>query len=666
MAGKPMTTPPLPDQPEGTVDAAMALHAGHLEATIAADGSDRVSDKPAGALENISIEIADIELLASEVQGERIGRYKLLQQIGEGGFGTVWMAEQMEPVTRRVALKIIKLGMDTREVIARFEAERQALAMMDHPNIAKVLDAGATDKGRPFFVMELVKGIPITQYCDETGLGTRERLALFGEVCAAIQHAHQKGIIHRDIKPSNVMVTLHGDKPVAKVIDFGIAKATQGKLTDKTLFTRYEQFIGTPVYMSPEQASLSGLDIDTRSDIYALGILLYELLVGKPPFDAKSLLSAGYEEMRRIIREVDPVKPSSRISTMAGEERTLLAKARHIESAKVGKLIEPDLDWIVMKAIEKDRTRRYETASAFAQDIERHLQNEPVLARPPSFGYKAGKFIRKHKSSVAALGAVLMTLIAGLAASAVLYFREQEQHRLAEDRLAEVSVVQVLLGKHLRETDPEGAFLWFSNAAESGNPMAMEEQGLMLSNGVGVPVDISKAVALFQAAANRGSVPASAYLGECYLRGIGVPPDPLRGIALLRQAADAGYPQAIARLGDCYAKGTGTTQDFSEAARLFEKASDLGNPEALGNLAVLYINGQGVPKDLEKAFELINRGASKGQAYCMSLLAQCVEGGVGTPADLLRARSLYHNAAEAGDTRAKAWCKRNGIPYNER
>ncbi|MFN0126896.1 MAG: serine/threonine-protein kinase, partial [Verrucomicrobiales bacterium] len=300
--------------------------------------------------------LATISTPPSEQPGEQISHYKLLQQIGEGGFGTVWMAEQVEPVTRRVALKIIKLGMDTREVIARFEAERQALAMMDHPNIAKVFDAGATDNGRPFFVMELVKGVPITEFCDAKQLGTRERLLLFGDVCSAINHAHQKGVIHRDIKPSNVMVTLHGDKAVAKVIDFGIAKATQGKLTDKTLFTRFEQFIGTPVYMSPEQAALSGLDIDTRSDIYALGILLYELLVGKPPFDAKSLASAGYEEMRRIIREVEPPKPSSRLSTIFGEERTTLARARHIEPDKLSRLVEPDLDWIVMKAIEKDRS----------------------------------------------------------------------------------------------------------------------------------------------------------------------------------------------------------------------------------------------------------------------------------------------------------------------
>ncbi|MCX6874737.1 MAG: serine/threonine-protein kinase, partial [Verrucomicrobia bacterium] len=307
------------------------------------------------------------------------------------------------------------------------------LAMMDHPNIAKVLDAGATASGRPWFSMELVKGIPITDYCDQAGLGTRERLALFRDVCAAINHAHQKGIIHRDIKPSNVMVTLHGDKPVVKVIDFGIAKATQGKLTDQTLFTRFEQFIGTPVYMSPEQASLSGLDIDTRSDIYALGVLLYELLVGKPPFDAKSLVSAGYEEMRRIIREVEPVKPSSRLVILVGEERTLLAKSRHIDEAKLNKLVEPDLDWIVMKAIEKDRTRRYETANAFAQDIVRFLADEAVTATPPSAGYQFRKFARRNKAALRVAAAIAAVLVAATAVSTWQAVRATKAEALAAE-----------------------------------------------------------------------------------------------------------------------------------------------------------------------------------------------------------------------------------------
>src|SRR5439155_15664252 len=285
---------------------------------------------------------------------DRIGRYKLLQQIGEGGCGVVYMAEQAEPVRRRVALKVIKLGMDTKTVIARFEAERQALALMDHPNIAKVFDAGATETGRPYFVMELVRGIKITDYCDQNNLSTRERLALFTQVCHAIQHAHQKGIIHRDIKPSNMLVTLHDGVPVPKVIDFGIAKATEGRLTDNTLFTAFEQFLGTPAYMSPEQAEMSGLDIDTRSDIYSLGVLLYELLTGKTPFDANDLLALGLDAMRRTIREKEPVRPSKRLSTMLEGEQTTTAKHRGTEGPKLIHLLRGDLDWIAMKALEKD------------------------------------------------------------------------------------------------------------------------------------------------------------------------------------------------------------------------------------------------------------------------------------------------------------------------
>jgi serine/threonine protein kinase len=403
-----------------------------------------------------------------EREGERIGRYKLLQEIGEGGFGTVWMAEQVEPVTRRVALKIIKLGMDTREVVARFEAERQALAMMDHPNIAKVLDAGATDKGRPFFVMELVKGVPITEFCDARQLGTRERLELFIDVCSAINHAHQKGIIHRDIKPSNVMITLHGDKAVVKVIDFGIAKATQGKLTDKTLFTRFEQFIGTPVYMSPEQASLSGLDIDTRSDIYALGILLYELLTGKPPFDSKSLFSGGYDEMRRIIREVEPSRPSLRLNTVVGEERTMLARARQIEPAKVGRLVEPDLDWIVMKAIDKDRTRRYETANAFARDISHFLADEPVSATPPSAGYQFQKFARRNKAALRVGAGIVIVLVVATVVSTWQAIRATQAEKTAFETLAQVAAERD--AKELARRDAENISKFLGEVFQSPDP----------------------------------------------------------------------------------------------------------------------------------------------------------------------------------------------------
>src|SRR5437016_8181382 len=300
---------------------------------------------------------------AGEISGDHVGRYKLLQQIGEGGCGIVYMAEQEEPVRRRVALKLIKLGMDTKQVIARVEAERRALALMDHPNIAKVLDAGATETGRSYFVMELVRGVKITDFCDQNGLPTEARLRLFIQVCHAVQHAHQKGVIHRDIKPTNILVTVNDGVAVPRVIDFGIAKATQGRLTDQTLFTAFEQFIGTPAYMSPEQAEMSGLDIDTRSDIYALGVLLYELLTSQTPFDAKTLAAAGLDEMRRTIREKEPQRPSTRLSEMLDSDLTTTAKHRHTEPPKLIHLLRGDLDWIVMKALEKDRTRRYETAN---------------------------------------------------------------------------------------------------------------------------------------------------------------------------------------------------------------------------------------------------------------------------------------------------------------
>jgi eukaryotic-like serine/threonine-protein kinase len=370
----------------------------------------------------------------SEKSGDKIGHYKLLQQIGEGGCGVVYMAEQEKPVRRRVALKVIKLGMDTKSVIARFEAERQALAMMDHPNIAKVLDAGATDNGRPYFVMELVRGIKITDYCDQNKLSTDERLGLFTQVCNAIQHAHQKGIIHRDIKPSNILVTLHDGVPVPKVIDFGIAKATQGRLTDQTLFTAFEQFIGTPAYMSPEQAEMSGLDVDTRSDIYALGVLLYELLTGRTPFDPKELLQAGLDELRRTIREKEPARPSTRLSTMLDADLTAVAQRRHAEPPKLIHALRGDLDWIVMKSLEKDRTRRYETANGLAMDIQRYLTDEPVVARPPSTIYKFQKLVRRNKAVFTAAGTGVAALVVGLILSLCLYVRALEAEQ-AEKQL---------------------------------------------------------------------------------------------------------------------------------------------------------------------------------------------------------------------------------------
>ncbi len=367
----------------------------------------------------------------AEKAGGRIGRYKLLQQIGEGGCGVVYMAEQAEPVRRRVALKIIKLGMDTRQVIARFEAERQALALMDHPNIAKVFDAGATETGRPYFVMELVRGIKITDYCDQNNFSTEERLDLFIQVCQAIQHAHQKGVIHRDIKPSNILVADHDGVPVPKIIDFGIAKATTDQpLTDKTLFTAFEQFIGTPAYMSPEQAKLSGLDVDTRSDIYSLGVLLYELLTGKTPFDAQELVNSGLEAMRRTIREKEPIRPSTRLGTMLEGELTTTAKHRHTDAPKLVHLLRGDLDWIVMKALEKDRARRYETANGLARDVERYMGDEPVVARPPSKMYRFQKLARRNKLVFAAAGAVAATLLVGLGLATWQFIEKSRAYRL--------------------------------------------------------------------------------------------------------------------------------------------------------------------------------------------------------------------------------------------
>ena len=363
----------------------------------------------------------------SEGPSSIIGPYKLLEKIGEGGMAVVYMAQQERPLRRKVALKIIKVGMDTKQVIARFEAERQALALMDHPNIAKVLDAGATDTGRPYFVMELVKGLSITEYCDTHELSTKERLDLFIQVCKALQHAHQKGIIHRDIKPSNVMVTQRDGAPTAKVIDFGIAKATHQRLTEKTLFTRYAHIIGTPAYMSPEQAELSDVDIDTRSDIYSLGILLYELLTGKTPFSEEQLRKAGYLEMQRVIREEEPVKPSTKLSTM-GAPLTEIAQHRRVTPDALRRLIQGDLDWIVMRTLEKDRDRRYDNASILAMDVRRHLDDQPILARAPSTIYRFRKFLRRHRSQ--ALAALTISVLFVAIVTMILLLNHSRQQSL--------------------------------------------------------------------------------------------------------------------------------------------------------------------------------------------------------------------------------------------
>jgi serine/threonine protein kinase/tetratricopeptide (TPR) repeat protein len=381
------------------------------------------------------------------------GKYKLIDELGRGGMGVVYLAEQIAPVKRKVAVKIIKLGMDTKQVMARFEAERQALAMMDHPSIAKVYDAGATETGRPYFVMEYVKGVPITEYCDKHRLNNRERLELFQEVCHGVQHAHQKGIIHRDIKASNILVAINDNKPVPKIIDFGVAKATAQRLTERTMFTEMGQLIGTPEYMSPEQAEMTGLDIDTRTDIYSLGVLLYELLVGALPFDSDTLRAGGLGEIQRIIRETDPPKASTRLSSL-GDFQTSIAQSRRTDLSALRKELKGDLDWIILKAMEKDRTRRYETVNAMAADIRRHLENEPVLARPPSTTYKLQKMISRHKIGFVFTVALAVLIVGFAIAMTIASTRIAAERDRAEDEAAKATAINAFLQDTLGSANP--------------------------------------------------------------------------------------------------------------------------------------------------------------------------------------------------------------------
>jgi serine/threonine protein kinase/tetratricopeptide (TPR) repeat protein len=380
-------------------------------------------------------------------------KYKLLEELGRGGMGSVFKAEQVHPIHREVALKIIKLGMDTARVVARFEAERQALAVMDHPNIATVYDAGVTEKGRPFFVMELVHGIRLDEYCDKHKLTVRDRLELFIAVCHAVQHAHQKGVIHRDLKPSNILVTVQDDKPLPKVIDFGIAKATGPSLTERTLFTEQGQLIGTPEYMSPEQAEMTALDVDTRTDIYSLGVMLYGLLVGRLPFEPETLRSAGPAEVQRIIRDTDPLRPSTRLGTM-GTDGLTVAERMRTDPAALRRDLKGDLDWIIMKALEKDRTRRYATASEMAADIERHLRHEPVTAGPPGTAYRLRKYVRRHRLGVAAGGIVLLAVLAGITGTTIGLYKATKAEKKAVEEAQTALQVSEFLVNLFKVSDP--------------------------------------------------------------------------------------------------------------------------------------------------------------------------------------------------------------------
>ncbi len=404
---------------------------------------------------------------------EAIGPYKILEPLGEGGMGEVYLAEQTKPVRRRVALKIIKLGMDTKEVIARFESERQALAMMNHPNVAKVFDAGVTERGRPFFVMEHVPGVPITMYCDQHRLGLEARLALFLQICSAIQHAHQNGIIHRDIKPSNVLVSVEGDKAVPKVIDFGVAKATRQQLTERTVYTAQGQLIGTPEYMSPEQAEMTGLNVDTRTDIYSLGILLFELLAGSRPFDRRELRSKTLMELQHSIRDLELPMPSTRFSKMDADTISHVVRDRGSSRAAIFRELRGDLDWITMRAVEKDRTRRYDSADSLAADIRRHIEHQPVLAGPPSAVYRLKKFVRRNRALVIGMVAVGAALIAGTVASTIFAVGQSRARAEAERQASIAQAVNAFLNEDL---------LAAANPQKTNNPDITVKQVLDLAS----------------------------------------------------------------------------------------------------------------------------------------------------------------------------------------
>lgn len=566
---------------------------------------------------------------------QQIGPYKLLQVIGEGGFGTVYLAEQERPVRRRVALKLIKLGMDTAEVIARFEAERQALAMMDHPHIAHVFDAGATENGRPYFVMELVRGVPIAEYCDRQRLDIPRRLQLFALVCAAVQHAHTKGIIHRDLKPSNVLVSTQDDRPMPKIIDFGIAKATQSRLTDRTLFTEYHQFIGSPAYMSPEQAEGS-LDIDTRSDVYSLGTMLYELLTGSTPLDMRELRSKTHSEIQETIREVDPPKPSTRLNSMK-DALAKIAEHRAVSASKLGPIVRGELDWICMKAMEKDRARRYETAGALAVDIEHYLSDEPVSAVKPSQTYLLRKFAKRNRTIVFAGTAVFVTLLVGVIGTSIALVGQARERALAQGARATAEAVSQFQADLLASADPDKSLgkrvtVWdVMNSAvrELDNGKLKEQPAVEAAVRVTIgstfralgqfdaaEPNLKKAVELYRTRGTRSGLGLAAGLSNLglnyYEQGRLDAAEPLykEAIGLKRAAAvvdKTDLAHDVNNLGMLYSalgRYVEARPLFDEALSLYRNAQppDIGSTSiALNNLALLLVR-QGKPADAEPIY----------------------------------------------------------------
>ena len=558
------------------------------------------------------------------------GRYKLLEVIGEGGMGSVWVAEQSQPVKRKVALKLIKAGMDSKSVLARFEAERQALAVMDHPNIAKVLDGGLTEQGRPYFVMEYVKGIPITEYCDSLKLSVPERLQLFAQVCQAVQHAHQKGIIHRDLKPSNILVAPYDDKPVPKVIDFGLAKAIHQSLTENTLHTAHDMVLGTPLYMSPEQAQLNNIDIDTRSDIYSLGVLLYELLTGSTPLEKQRFKQAAWDEMRRMIREEDPPRPSLRLSS--AETLPSVAAGRHTEPARLTRLVRGELDWIVMKALEKDRTRRYETANGFAADVLRYLSGEPVMAAPPSTMYRFQKFVRRNKGKVLASGLVLLALLAGMAGTSWQWYRaehslaaEATQRTKAEDneRAAEAARAEAV-AQQTRAQEQEAEAIKQAAVAKAQEAEARKQ------------AEIAEAVAKFQtdmlAAVNPNQLPKDPVTKEPMKDAVTVVQALEAAVKVLDEGNLKDQPLVEANVRNTIGTTLRSLARYDDAEPNLRKSLEIrraahpaGHPDiALGihNLAVLYWKQGKLDKSVPMFEELLKtREAALGRTHVDTLMA---------------------------------------------